>query len=129
MGSTHPGTGAPAQMRAAGAATARAPPPADRRLPPAVGWQQDEPALERWIAAARKAALSPSTPRPRHCRLSRRNSWACRWGGPGQACYIPVGHVGARAISSGRRDRWPEGQMALKEVLALLKPLLEDPGP
>ncbi len=45
---------------------------------------------------------------------------------PSKACYIPVGHKGAE------RDLLNEGttpqQIPLKEVLALLKPILEDPA-
>jgi DNA polymerase-1 len=46
---------------------------------------------------------------------------------PGRACYIPVGHV-----SGGGDDLFAEGatlaegQIGLEEVLAALKPLLED---
>ncbi|MFC2970421.1 DNA polymerase I [Acidimangrovimonas pyrenivorans] len=48
---------------------------------------------------------------------------------PGQACYIPVGHraVGGEAADDlFGSDELAEGQMALEEALAILKPVLED---
>ena len=45
---------------------------------------------------------------------------------PGQACYIPVGHrAGDDLFGASARA---EGQMAAEEVLAVLKPVLEDPA-
>ena len=47
--------------------------------------------------------------------------------GPGEACYIPIGHrVGADDLFGG--GALVEGQIAEAEALALLKPLLETPG-
>tara|TARA_R110002049_G_scaffold27830_1_gene95425 strand:+ start:3229 stop:6090 length:2862 start_codon:yes stop_codon:yes gene_type:complete len=54
---------------------------------------------------------------------------------PGRACYIPVGHVGAReqagfdfdGAAEKDKDDMPR-QLPKKDVLAALKPLLEDPG-
>ena len=47
--------------------------------------------------------------------------------GPGEACYIPIGHrVGADDLFGG--GALVEGQIAEAEALALLKPLLEAPG-
>ncbi|MGD1016941.1 MAG: DNA polymerase I [Roseiarcus sp.] len=46
---------------------------------------------------------------------------------PGQACYIPVGHrVGAGDLFDG--SGLALGQIAEGQAIALLKPLLEDPG-
>ena len=46
---------------------------------------------------------------------------------PGKACYVPVGHRdGAHDLFGG--GGLAAGQMALKDALALLKPLLEDEG-
>jgi DNA polymerase-1 len=46
---------------------------------------------------------------------------------PGEACYVPIGHVkGAGDLFGG--GGLVEGQMAEREALDLLKPLLEDPG-
>jgi len=48
---------------------------------------------------------------------------------PGRACYVPVGHVGA---AGGELDLAGGGgapeQIDRKQAIALLKPLLEDPG-
>ncbi|MCC6864346.1 MAG: DNA polymerase I [Rhodobacteraceae bacterium] len=46
---------------------------------------------------------------------------------PGQACYIPVGHRSALDDLFGSAQR-VEGQMTEGEVLAILKPVLEDPS-
>ncbi|HSI41565.1 MAG TPA: DNA polymerase I [Xanthobacteraceae bacterium] len=45
---------------------------------------------------------------------------------PNRACYIPLGHTGAGdgLFSEGKLD----GQIALGDALAALKPMLEDPG-
>jgi len=52
---------------------------------------------------------------------------------PGSGCYIPLRHVGSAAQGtldlggdSGSKDAPP--QIPLKDAIALLKPLLEDPG-
>ena len=46
---------------------------------------------------------------------------------PGKACYVPVGHQeGANDLFGG--GGLAEGQMALRDALQLLKPLLEDDG-
>ncbi|MEM6441873.1 MAG: 5'-3' exonuclease H3TH domain-containing protein, partial [Pseudomonadota bacterium] len=47
---------------------------------------------------------------------------------PGQACYVPLGHVsGVEGDLLGEQKR-AEGQMDMEEALALLKPVLEDPA-
>ena len=51
----------------------------------------------------------------------------CLSTGPGEACYIPVGHVTGPADLFGSDTRAP-GQMPIDEAIALLKPLLEDPS-
>jgi len=47
---------------------------------------------------------------------------------PGKACYIPLTHKSAAADDLFGSDDLAEGQMALEECLALLKPVLEDPA-
>ncbi len=47
--------------------------------------------------------------------------------GPGEACYIPVGHVTGEDDLFGSAAR-AEGQLPLDRVLAALKPVLEDPA-
>ncbi|MEM8811369.1 MAG: DNA polymerase I [Pseudomonadota bacterium] len=44
---------------------------------------------------------------------------------PGRACYIPLGHSAGDDLLGGGLV---EGQIPLKEAIALLKPLLEDPS-
>jgi DNA polymerase-1 len=46
---------------------------------------------------------------------------------PGRACYIPVGHTLGSGDLFGASARAP-GQMALDDVLAVLKPVLADPA-
>ncbi len=47
---------------------------------------------------------------------------------PGQACYIPLIHKASRGDDLFGSDDLAEGQMGVAEVLALLKPMLEDPS-
>ena len=47
---------------------------------------------------------------------------------PGKACYIPLTHKSAAADDLFGSDDLAEGQMALEDCLALLKPVLEDPA-
>ena len=46
---------------------------------------------------------------------------------PGRACYIPIGHKQGGGDLFGSTDLVP-GQLALDDVLAVLKPILEDPA-
>ena len=47
---------------------------------------------------------------------------------PGEACYVPVGHVGgSEGGLFGTGDLMP-GQLAVADVIERLRPLLEDPG-
>ena len=46
---------------------------------------------------------------------------------PGRACYIPLGHVDGEGDLLGGGGLIP-GQIPMSEALAVLKPLLEDPG-
>ncbi|MEM9010247.1 MAG: DNA polymerase I [Pseudomonadota bacterium] len=46
---------------------------------------------------------------------------------PGRACYIPVAHMEGSGDLLGEAKR-AEGQMAMEEALAALKPVLEDPS-
>ncbi|WP_417726899.1 DNA polymerase I [Roseovarius sp.] len=45
---------------------------------------------------------------------------------PGRACYIPLGHMDGAADDLFGSDTLAEGQMPLLDVLAAIKPLLED---
>lgn len=46
---------------------------------------------------------------------------------PGEACYVPLAHGGNGGDLFGEGETAP-GQVALREALDLLKPLLEEPG-
>ncbi|MFN3721496.1 MAG: DNA polymerase I [Paracoccaceae bacterium] len=46
---------------------------------------------------------------------------------PGRACYIPIGHKQGGGDLFGSAELVP-GQLSLEEVLAVLKPILEDPA-
>lgn len=46
---------------------------------------------------------------------------------PGKACYIPLGHTGSDGDGLALDGTTPD-QMPMKQALALLKPLLEDPS-
>ncbi len=46
---------------------------------------------------------------------------------PGKACYIPLAHVGSDGDGLALDGTTPD-QMPMKDALALLKPLMEDPG-
>jgi DNA polymerase-1 len=82
--------------------------------------------LDRWIARCRAVgviAFDTETD-----SLSSANSGLCGVSlavAPGEACYIPVGH----SASEGLQLEEPAAlvQMACEEVIARLKPLLEDP--
>jgi DNA polymerase-1 len=105
--------------------------PSRRRLPfdPAAYVAiRDRATLDRWIARIREAAMSRSTPKPpawtrcgrtgRHLALRR-----CR----GRPAYIPLGHRQGGGDLFGASAP-VEGQLALDETLAALKPVLEDPA-
>ncbi len=47
---------------------------------------------------------------------------------PGQACYIPLAHRAEATDDLFGSDALAEGQIGQEEVLALLKPVLEDPA-
>ncbi|EWY42655.1 DNA polymerase [Skermanella stibiiresistens SB22] len=90
-------------------------------------------ALDRWIAAAHAAgtvAVDTETDSLHAC--------SCKMVGislaveQGAACYIPVGHVGPDGVpAEGSLDLAPSDappQLPVEEVVARLKPLLEDPA-
>ncbi len=84
-------------------------------------------ALDRWLARIRETGLvavdtettSLDPMQAKLCGVSLATA-------PGQACYIPCGHgSGSRLDLTGQSD---VAQIAEEEVLARLKPVLEDPG-
>jgi DNA polymerase-1 len=103
---------------------------------------QTRAALESWIAAAQKegtvAVDTETTSLDAHSADLVGVSLSCK---AGKACYIPLGHrspeTAAAADSdqggfdlSAPQDAVPETpeQIPMQEAVALLKPLLEDPG-
>ncbi|MBA4011342.1 MAG: DNA polymerase I [Phenylobacterium sp.] len=90
---------------------------------------RDLAALDAWIARARAAgvvAFDTETD-----ALSSANANLCGVSlavAPGEACYIPVGHE--NESTGGLEFEAPEAihQLELDEVIARLKPLMEDPA-
>ncbi|HEV7367877.1 DNA polymerase I [Arenibaculum sp.] len=86
--------------------------------------------LERWIERAAQAGIvavdtETDSLSPGSCKLVG-VSLAVE---PGEACYVPLGHVAPDATVGGldlSGDATPR-QIALHEAIARLKPLLEDP--
>ncbi|HMA13189.1 MAG TPA: DNA polymerase I, partial [Kiloniellaceae bacterium] len=93
---------------------------------------QDIAALERWVAAARvrgviavdteTTSLDPITADLVGISLST---------AAGKACYVPVGHTVGKAPDGGldlEGSAEPPLQIPRDKALAVLKPMLEDPG-
>ena len=109
---------------------AAAPAPAARTELPSGGYElvQDTAALERWIAAARQAgAVAFDTETTSLQVVEARLVGMSLAIAPGQACYVPVGHVGAQGDLLGGKTEAPR-QIPLAAALKLVKPLLEDPA-
>ena len=126
--------GSMAQGPKAGASSAATPTsasaPAAKTERPSGGYElvQDKAALERWIAAARKAGAVAFDTETTSLQAVEAKLVGMSLGiAPGQACYIPVGHVGAQGDLLGGKTEAPK-QIPLKDALALMKPLLEDPS-
>jgi len=90
---------------------------------------RDLPTLDAWIARAK--ALGVVAFDTETDALSSANAALCGVSlavAPGEACYIPVGHENESA--GGLEFEAPEAiqQLPLDEVIARLKPLLEDPA-
>ena len=87
---------------------------------------RDTVALEAWVVRIREAgvvAVDTETTGLDEMRADLVGVSLCV--GPGEACYVPVGHVGGEGdlFSETRRV---EGQMQKDAALAILKPMLED---
>ncbi len=97
---------------------------------------QDEAALAQWIAAATEAgavAVDTETTSLDAMRAELVGVSLCVE--PGRACYVPLGHKGGAAQGAldlgdgdGKGGAEAPKQVPLKKALALLKPMLEDPG-
>lgn len=123
------GTEAPAIPDAPAPAQDEAPapemPPID---PEAYEWVRDGARLAEWIVRIRErgyVALDTETTGLNEMRADLVGISLCVE--PGEACYIPLAHRGAE---EGLFDdgALAEGQLGLTEVLAVLKPVLEDPA-
>ncbi len=89
---------------------------------------RDAGALAKWVAAIRKrgyVAVDTETTSLDEMVAQIVGISLCVV--PGQACYIPVGHISGSGDLLGKAER-AEGQMTLAEALAILQPVLEDPA-
>jgi DNA polymerase-1 len=87
----------------------------------------DWPALERWIAAIRHrgyVAVDTETTSLNEMRAGLVGISLCVE--PGQACYIPLGHRDRDSEGLFDSGGLAEGQLPVDDVLAALKPVLED---
>jgi DNA polymerase-1 len=97
---------------------------------------QDEKALAAWIAeATEEGAVAVDTETTSLDAMSAELVGVSLCIEPGRACYIPLGHKGAGGqgaldLGDGGDDGAAEApkQVPLKAALALLKPMLVDPG-
>ncbi|MFT3988714.1 DNA polymerase I [Aestuariivirga sp.] len=83
--------------------------------------------LDRWIAAAREQGfLAVDTETDALDSMQANLVGVSLAVAPGKACYIPLAHKAAGGGLFGGEE--VEGQIALADALAHLKPLLEDPS-
>jgi DNA polymerase-1 len=88
---------------------------------------QDVASLERWIARATEAGVVAFDTETDSLSSAQSGLVGVSLAvGPGQACYIPLGHRPKAGLDLMGGE--PIVQMPLDEALALLKPLLENPG-
>ncbi|MEP6966908.1 MAG: DNA polymerase I [Pseudomonadota bacterium] len=116
---------------AAGLKPAPAPTPTQAPVAPidttAYACVRDMAALAGWIARAREAGIVAFDTETD--ALSSANAGLCGVSlavAPGEACYIPVGHCEADGLAL--EEAAGLDQIPLDEVIAALKPLLEDPS-
>ncbi|MEQ8355635.1 MAG: DNA polymerase I [Kiloniellaceae bacterium] len=93
---------------------------------------QDLPALERWIAAAQvRGVIAVDTETTSLDPLAADLVGVSLATAAGKACYIPLGHAAAGpddgGLDFGGGGEAPK-QIPLKQAIAALQPLLEDPG-
>jgi DNA polymerase-1 len=91
------------------------------------GTISDMPALDRWIGAAMREGvialdLRTTSDDPMQADITG-FAFAVR---ANEACYLPLGHRAADDLLAG--GGLVGGQIAVRDALARLKPLLEDPG-
>jgi DNA polymerase-1 len=93
---------------------------------------QDLPALERWVAAAQvRGVIAVDTETTSLDPLAAELVGISLATAAGKACYIPVGHKGSGPAEGsldldGATEAPP--QIPRDQALAVLKPMLEDPG-
>ena len=127
------GTAAPADGSAASASAPEVKPRAQFGGKGTYELVQTAEALDRWIAAAYAAGtVAVDTETDSLSACSTRLVGVSMAVEQGAACYIPVGHVGpGGAPAEGSLDLSPSDappQLPVAEVVAKLKPLLEDPA-
>ena len=92
-------------------------------------WVRDEATLADWIARATAqghvAVDTETTALNEMQALLVGVSLAL---GPGEACYVPLGHKASPEADLFATDELAEGQVPMDRALAMLKPLLEDPS-
>ncbi|WP_102226306.1 DNA polymerase I [Acidimangrovimonas sediminis] len=113
---------------AAGEESAKAAPDWPAIAPESYECVTEPAALAEWISAIRERGyVAVDTETTSLDEMQAELVGICLSVEPGRACYIPVGH---RAGDGGddlfASDALAEGQMPLAEVLAALKPVLED---
>ena len=90
-------------------------------------WVRDRGALEAWVAKARaRGYVAVDTETTGLDEMVAELVGVCLSVEPGEACYIPVGHVKGASDDLFGSDELAEGQMPLDEVLEVLTPVLED---
>lgn len=100
-------------------------PPIDRAVYETI---TDRDALDRWIQMIHDTGhVSIDTETTGLDEMQADLAGICLAVAPGRACYIPVGHVAGGDDLFGQ-SALVEGQLPLDQVLAALKPLLEDPA-
>ncbi|MCX7645750.1 MAG: DNA polymerase I [Rhodobacteraceae bacterium] len=89
-------------------------------------WIRDAAALRRWIdEIADRGWVAIDTETTGLDEMRARLVGISLAVEPGRACYIPLGHLDGEGDLFGAARR-AEGQMAMDEALALLRPVLED---
>ena len=110
-------------------AAPEAPPPGEAKYE----LVQDLPALERWVAAAQKRGiLAVDTETTSLDAVAAELVGISLATEAGKACYIPLSHKGGTPGNGGLDleggDAEAPKQIPLKDAIAAVKPLLEDPG-
>ena len=92
-------------------------------------WVKDATALQAWIDRANgRGYVAVDTETTGLNEMTAELVGISLCVGAGDACYIPLLHKSAATDDLFGSDELAEGQMALDEAVAMLKPLLEDPA-